>query len=266
MSEYSKMKITLQNILPFFLALLLLASCEEENKDSLKGTVFFQTKIGLSDHSGDFVIGDTLRLSTGYDFNLKKFKLYLSHITLSNEAGEQVELEDILLADVGDANTGGFTALVPSANYNRLSLGFGLDEDQNNQLPENFDREHPLSSFNQMYWSMLKYRFAILEGRSDDWGQLNGDGSDILNAYHPGSDSLYREVTYPISLKIEEGRTKAIELWVILDQIFAAGEGIDLRSEPQSHSELGTPSVPGDFYIAKKFMDNLAQSSEIRLP
>lgn len=232
----------------------------------MEATLSFQTKIGLSDSSADFEIGDTLRLSTGYDLNLKKFKLYLSNVRLTNSTGSTVELEDILLADVGDPSTGAFSVKVPLGTYNQLSLGFGLDADQNNQIPENFDREHPLSSFNQMYWSMLKYRFAILEGRSDDWGQLDGDTSDILNAYHPGTDSLYRVVNYPINLKLEEGQSKAIELWVILDQIFAAGEGIDLRTEPQSHSELGTPAIPGDFYIAKKFMDNLAETAEIRLP
>lgn len=260
------MKTTLQSLLSLLVIAFLVSNCQDkDNTDPAEATVNFKTSIHLSDGPEVYQIGDTLRMNTGYDFNLKKFKLYLSRVTLIKN-GEETEIEDILLADVGDANTGSFSARVATGKYSSIRLGFGLDPQQNDQDPESFPREHPLSSWNQMYWTMLKYRFAILEGRSDNTGQLDGDTSDILNAYHPGLDSLYRVVSYPINLDLAEGQQQEIDLQIYIDQLFSAGEGIDMRTEPQTHSELGSPTVPGDFHIAKKFMDNLAETAAIVIP
>ncbi len=219
----------------------------------------------LSNSSAEFQVGDTLRMNTGYDFNVKKFKLYVSNIYLTGSNGD-VELEDILLADVGDLSTGGFSKSIPNGTYTKLKLAFGLNPEQNNSVPESFPNEHPLSSWNQMYWTMLKYRFAILNGRSDQNGQLNGDSLDILNAYHPGLDSLFMQKEYPISLNISAGDSREINLNIFVDRIFSANEGIDMRNEPQTHSVIGTPSNPGDFHIAKKFMENLSETAEIQIP
>ncbi len=262
------MKKALQSLLVLLVLAFIVSNCDDGNgttSETQKATVNFQTQMMLSSGSETYQIGDTLEMNTGYDFNVKKFKLYLSHVTLIGDNGE-TELEDILLADVGDESTGAFSSTVPAGNYTSLRLGFGLDAEQNNQDPESFPREHPLSSWNQMYWTMLKYRFAILEGRSDNNGQLNGDTTDILNAYHPGLDSLYKVVSYPISLNLSEGATQEIDLNIYIDQLFSAGEGIDMRNEPQTHSEVGSATVPGDFHIAKKFMDNLAETATVEIP
>lgn len=260
------MKTSLQFILSILVVSFMVSNCTNgENSEDPKANVDFKTSILLSDGPEYYQIGDTLRMNTGYDFNLKKFKLYLSNITLISANGE-TEIEDILLADVGDPNTGAFSASVKADNYTAIRFGFGLDPQQNDQDPESFPREHPLSSYNQMYWTMLKYRFAILEGRSDNTGALNGDSTDILNAYHPGLDTLYKVVTYPISLNLKEGQSKDIEVQILIDQLFSAGEGIDMRNEPQTHSEMGSPTVPGDFHIAKKFMDNLAETTKLVIP
>lgn len=261
------MKSRLPLYIGFLSLALFLGACnkDDDSKDTKEGSITFQTKMALSDGGDSYQIGDTLSMNTGYDFNVKKFKLYLSNVTLVGADGEQ-EIKDILLADVGDLNTGAFNATVPEGNYSQLRLGFGLDAEQNNQNPEDFEREHPLSSWNQMYWTMLKYRFAILEGRSDHTGALNGDTTDILNAYHPGLDSLYRVVNYPINLEVSADGTYQVNLVVNIDELFSAGEGIDMREEPQTHSELGSSSFPGDFHIAKKFMDNLAETARLEIP
>lgn len=261
------MKKSLQSLLLLLVIAFLAVNCKkssDSNVEAETANIQFNTKMALSNSSDEFQIGDTLYMNTGYDFNVKKFKLYLSHITLEGDNGS-VELEDILLADVGDPTTGSFNSSVAVGNYQSLHLGFGLDPQQNDQDPESFPREHPLSSWNQMYWTMLKYRFAILEGRSDDNGQLNGDTTDILNAYHPGLDSLYMTVNYPLNLNLAAGDNQEIDLKIFIDKLFSAGEGIDMRSEPQTHSEMGTATVPGDFHIAKKFMDNLAETATIEV-
>jgi hypothetical protein len=251
---------------PFFSFLVLLVAvasftaCKEDPDnavDTETATLEFKTVLDLDQLGSEIKVGDTITMSSNRDFNVKKFKLYLSNICLKNEAGEEKEIYDILLADVGDPVTGGFTVNIPAGTYTGIKLGLGLDSLQNDQNPEDFPREHPLSSWNQMYWSMLKYRFVILEGRSGDSGTL-GSQTDILHAYHPGTDPLYEIVDLPLNFSVAEGESSTVALHVSLEGIFNKHQKIDLVTEPQTHSE------PVDIHIAKMFMENLALSVNVR--
>jgi hypothetical protein len=248
------LKITLL----LFTLIVAFASCEDDKEEeNTNGTLTFRTEITTNSGAQKVMIGDTLVIGD-YDFNLKKFKLYLSNITLLRADGSSKIIEDILLADVGDANTGQFSLNLDPDEFTAIYLGYGLDSIQNNSVPESFERDHPLSSFNQMYWTMLKYRFAILEGRSNYIDSM-GTASDKLNAYHPGKDVLYRTKTYPLDLRITSESLNTIVLNFALDKLFMGNDTIDLLSESQTHSE------PVDFHIATKFMDNLSECAEISL-
>ncbi len=258
------MKKYLHTVLIVLSLLFIATNCRKSKEEEKQASLKFSTALAIDQGATTAQIGDTLYMNTGYDFNLKKFKLYLSNITLVGDKG-RVEIKDILLADVGDSETGAFMVDIEADTYRTLELGFGLDADQNNSNPESFPDEHPLSSYNQMYWTMLKYRFAILEGRSDNSGQLNGDSTDILNAYHPGLDSLYQVKSYPLNLQVSEGASYQIELVVFVDELFSHGEGIDMRNEPQTHSEVGDSLNPGDFDIARRFMENLSATAKLEI-
>ncbi len=242
----------------------IVSNCRRDVEDEKEATLKFSTALAIDQGATQVGIGDTLIMNTGYDFNLKKFKLYLSNITLIGDNADP-EIKDVLLADVGDPQTGAFSVKIKPGNYSSVRLGIGLDPIQNDSDPESFPDEHPLSSYNQMYWTMLKYRFAILEGRSDITGQLNGDSTDVLNAYHPGLDSLYSINTYPINLSIQEDGNYELVFTVYVDEIFSHGEGIDMRTEAQSHSEIGDSLNPGDFDIARRFMENLSATADLEI-
>lgn len=252
------MKRLSKTLLPFLFLGLIFTQCKEDEPEVQQGEINFTTTVDVVAGQTAASIGDTLVLATGYDFNLKKFKLYLSNITLIDSEGGEHMIEDIMLADVGDPVTGQFKASVEAKTFTAIRYGYGLDSIQNDEDPEDFPREHPLSSFNQMYWSMLKYRFAILEGRSNVHDSL-GNPSDMLHAYHPGTDPLYRVVTHPLNFQLAGGDSQTIDLLIHFEELFTHGDGIDLRTEPQTHSE------PVDIHIARKFMDNLAATAEIRL-
>lgn len=243
-----------------FFSTILLYSCEKDEEEKAQGSLQFKTEMTAGNETNKVFIGDTIEIGN-YDFNLKKFKLYLSDITLIRADGSQKEIKDILLADVGDELTGQFTLNLEPDEFTEIYLGFGLNPEQNNSIPESFEREHPLSSFNQMYWTMLKYRFAILEGRTNLIDSL-GTSSDKLNAYHPGADTLYRSNTYPLNLKIEDNGSKTIVLNLDLEELFNGSQKLDLMDEPQTHSE---PSDSADFSRAVKFMDNLKDCATISL-
>ncbi|MGK0426939.1 MAG: hypothetical protein ACJAUR_001042 [Ulvibacter sp.] len=233
------------------------SSCEDDKEKEAKGILTFRTEMTTANGAQKVMIGDTIIIGD-YDFNLKKFKLYLSNISLIRADGSSIIIEDILLADVGDAATGQFSVSIDPDEFTGVYLGYGLDSMQNNSIPESFERDHPLSSFNQMYWTMLKYRFAILEGRSNYIDSM-GTASDKLNAYHPGTDIIYRTKTYPLNLKVTSESANTIILSLALDNLFMGNDTIDLLLEPQSHSEAV------DFDIAIKFMDNLSDCAEISL-
>lgn len=240
------------------LAALFFASCEDKKQEPVNNdriTVHLKTQLF---NDGDQIsVGDTVLFNDGTIFNLKLFKLYLTNVKLINADKEAVLLEDVVLLDVGDDSTGFFEAKIAAGNYSAMTLGFGVDSIQNNADPTSFADEHPLSSYNQMYWTMLKYRFAILEGRSNANGAFDMQ-NDVLNAYHPGTDPLYQTKRFDFDNQIFDSGA-LILLNFDLPTVFYNSPAINLESEATTHSEAS------DIHIAQKFMTNLAESASVEV-
>lgn len=229
---------------------IVFTSCKDDDKDP---EVLFTSRLWLG--TEQIHTGDTLMLSNGYLFNLKKFQLYLCDINLISNAGDSVPLSEVELFNIGNSNSQ-LLRSIAEGNYTELSLGFGLSPRLNNSDPNTFSNNHPLSSWQQTYWSMLKYRFLIMEGRSNQSGVL-GLPDDNLHAYHTGTDSLLRPVSFSINLKAELNQAHTIYLDIDLDKLFTTSPAIDLTNEKQTHSE------PSDIHIAEKLMNNLAATAQI---
>jgi len=123
------------------LSLILGTACEKDNnEESVQGILRFRTEMTSGLQSQKFNIGDTIQIGN-YDFNLKKFKLYLSNIRLMRNDSTFLEIRDILLADVGDDITGQFSVNLDPDEFTGLYLGYGLDTAQNNSIPESFERD-----------------------------------------------------------------------------------------------------------------------------
>ena len=243
---------------------LVLSGCRKDS-ESQGNTSALDLATVLENQGQPAAINDTLRLSNGRDFVLRKFKLYLSNINLVKVNGSKTKLSDVFLADVGDANTGRIriSEISSEENYQSIEFGLGLDSVQNDSDPTSFPLEHPLSTFNQMYWSMLKYRFAIVEGRSNVADSLGNTQSDVLHAYHPGTDPLYKEVTLPLpqgfNQQLDNSNSPNLKIVVDIDQLFTNAPAIDMVNEPQTHSE------PVDIATAIKFMNNLQAAVKLEL-
>ncbi len=252
------MRHSLFPFLFFALFLAAFAGCQKEEDpqqtEDPRASLAFETV--LLNQGQEIAIGDTLMLSNGHLFNLKKFKLYLSHITLIDEVGRREQLREVVLVDVGDENTGAFNLRLPKAKYASMEMGLGLDSVLNNSDPTAFDNDHPLSSWQQTYWTMLKYRFAILEGRSNPNGSFD-PASDILHAYHPGTDPLFRTLQKNLSLDLDQFNQGKIQLRIDLDDLFNHPPAIDMVNEPQTHSE------PIDIETARKMMNNLQATAQV---
>ena len=246
----------MKKLLVVFASLLLVAaSCKEDTKETEEprnGT--FEVSVKLYNGTEEVTIGDTLSMTDDYDFYISLFRLYLAEIQLRSADGAETVSSIELVDPAGAANS--FSASVPSGSYSSFELGYGVDAVQNDMNPGSFPNEHPLSSYQSMYWSMLKYRFAKFEGFA--YSRTVDSLTNIGVAYHPGTDPLYEKRSYDVNINIEDGSTSGLIMKMdINDLLDGPGGKIDLGLEPQTHSE------PSDIHIAQKFMVNLAEAVTI---
>jgi hypothetical protein len=249
------------------LSVLFIIGCREEkevdpptplvNTNQVEFTVRLKTE-------NDFIIGnDTALLKNGYEAAFSLFKIYLSNLKVVDSTNSHTDIGDVVLVDPIDINNNTFTLDVPYGTYDKLNFGLGLDAQTNNSQPSSFQNEHPLSTFQSMYWSMLKYRFAKIEGKSDLAGNF-GDNNDILLSYHTGTDAMYRTIeiddtNFDANFVIDDVATIEVEIIIDLDKLFdGAGGSIDISNESSTHS------TPAQMAFTTKLTDNLASSFTAR--
>lgn len=256
-------------LIAFAAALFIMPACtdddtattEPQGAELTAGTAADVT-VKLTDNNAEnfYSIGDTIPFSNGYELYLSKFKFYLSNFTLVHEDGRTYQFKDLILGDFSESASLQFRDSVPLGKFTELRFSLGLDPETNNLQPEDFAQEHPLSTYNQMYWTMLKYRFAIFEGKANLSGQL-GNSDDALIAYHPGTDPLYKEFSAPVELNIvDESMELNLQVLFNANRMIVDPSGnnsIDFMTEPQSHS------AETDIAIAIKFMENWQRATSV---
>ena len=236
-------------------SLTLTTACKEK-EDPDNSTSLTAIDIILKDAQGNTVrTGENINLSNGYEVNISLFRLYLSNIYLTSTANASIEVNDIALLNPSEVGANSFTVQVQNGTYNKIKFGLGLDAADNDKNPADFAQEHPLSTYQSMYWSMLKYRFAKFEGKANKAGQL-GTSSDIAIAFHPGTDALYREVELPIDITASNGSKSSITLEINVDDLFIGSNPFDFENP----AEFNSHSTTTDIQYAEKFMKNLKAS------
>ncbi len=241
----------------FAMAALFLGACKEDVKtvQPPAGTSEnFAFEIFLVDENGHPISpNQSLTLPSGYTLRPSLFKMYVSQISLIDDNGNTTLLKDVALLDPLATDENSFRLAVPAGDYKSLQVGFGVDSVLNASDPLDFERDHPLSSYQSMYWTMLKYRFAKFEGKAD-----GPDTSNIFIAYHPGRDELYQTRTFAFEQSFSGASGTTVIASFTLD-VSDLLQNIDLKSEPQTHSEGAT--LP----IAQKFMENLADNVHLEI-
>lgn len=236
--------------------LVFLPSCEKDPVEAEPGKL--RIVVSMSDGTQSVSQDENISFSNGQDLNISLFRLYLSNLTLM-EGERELEIKNLVLVDPGSNSNNSFTMTVENGNYSTLSFGLGVNATQNNLNPADFDNNHPLSTYQSMYWSMLKYRFAKFEGKANLNGKL-GSSDDVSVAFHPGTDPLYQQVSLPISLNISEDNTYTLNIEIDLNEMFAGSNPFDLTDETQTQ----THSNSADIHIAQKFMENLKASISVK--
>jgi hypothetical protein len=216
-----------------FSLLILFTHCKK-NEDSL------EIVLDLEVNGEKLELGKTYKDYEGRNILFNAFKLYFSDIEISD--GSRSLEKDVLLF-VAERNMLSF--LLDGAGLNDSKLvkaKLGLDTFYNNQNPIKFPDEHPLSLDQNTYWSMLKYRFLVIEGRIDTSASKDKT-PNFPFTYHIGRDTMLRDFTLQI-----EGKNVIIPLELL--DIF---NGIDMTTHFDNHSE-----TPAEIEKGIVIMDNLA--------
>lgn len=235
-----------------------ISSCTKDSEDKQEsGKLKFN--VVLTDGVKPVNQNEVISLSNGQEINVSLFRLYFSNISLSQfDASTELLIKDVALLDPGVDGSNSFTVELDGATFSSIKFGLGVDAIQNDQNPGDFPNEHPLSTYQSMYWSMLKYRFAKFEGKGNLDGQL-GSTSDVAIAFHPGTNPLYKKLVLPVNVTIKEGTTSTVNINININEIFAGNNPFDLTDG----SETQTHSTASDIQIAEKFMENLKTSITI---
>lgn len=204
-----------------FLIILLLALTMFSCKKSSNTLIF---TLDLKVNNEVFETGKIYQDYDGRNIQFNDFKLYISDLEVSDESN--TFFKDVLIF-AAEKNILSYAFLSPILKSKKTVSGnLGLDTLYNNKNPVLFADSHPLSISQNMYWSMLKYRFLVIEGRIDT-SATKDKTPTFPFSYHIGSDTMLRSFSFnttndELSIPIE-----------ILD-IF---KGIDILTHFDNHSE-----------------------------
>ncbi len=236
--------------LSFFATLFI--GCSKQSDTSsveVKFTPYFGTQELKLDSFYSFKFGDST-----YQFRADILKLFISNIQVVNEANVATKIADLNLYNLRailPATSLTLKTTLPIGNYQSISFSFGLNDSLNNQLPNSYSAEHPMSTQQGMYWPMQKYRFMVFEGFVYDKNR------NELNsiAYHTGVNS-YREIKKTMSFKVESDKANIIQVKIDLEKIFnQIGNPVNPTKEDFSHSTSAS-----QLDLNTKIMDNLVKA------
>jgi hypothetical protein len=181
--------------------ILLLFSCKKQEEDVQVKITFYNSP-------------DKTPFNRNY--TIDQTRLYLSNFQLIDVSGNIVNIKDLILVKSGNDNS--FTFNLPSGTFSSFKYSFGLDKTTNNLDPSNYEASHPLSTEQDMFWGMLKYRFIVIEGKIDSSIAKNKTPEQPFSM-HLGTDTLYREITTNIvDNKLKRGSVVSIN--INLNKIF----------------------------------------------
>jgi len=177
----------------------------------------------------------------GLRMQLELWKFYISEITLQNTSVTQL-LKDVALFDFSRPDKSLILTAKPGL-YTSLSFAIGVDRNLNRMgdasfSPAVYPMEHPLSIYNDMYWTnSTGYVFLRVEGKIDTSAAQNSV-PEFTWFYHTGQDTMYTTTTFDnLNLSVVKGQTKVIELEVEVNELFrTASDTINMVQENFTHS------------------------------
>lgn len=189
--------------------------------------------------------------------NLEIFKFYLSDLQLINSSGNQI-LSEIELVDLSQSDKSISIETEPGT-FQQLKFFLGVKNALNGTNDPNFDEasfpnNHPLSIYNNMYWSWATgYIFSKIEGKIDT-SLAQNQTPTFTWFYHSGMDTCYTEKNFEnLNIEVNAGKTTVIELGIEVNDIFInQTDTINMVEDNFTHT---TDNIE----LARKVIVNLAR-------
>jgi hypothetical protein len=171
--------------------------------------------------------------AAGQEYNISKFRYYISNIRLRNtRSGEvYVEPESYHLVGTESATTFEITLpAIPPGNYNQLEFAIGVDNSTNTST----DRLGALDPSNDMAWDWnTGYKFILLEG---NYFPAGAESEPLV--YHIGGDQNYRILTYSLgqsdleALELQVGGQSSVNFEVNIAELFRTPNLVSFAEHP----------------------------------
>ena len=192
---------------------------------------------------------DTIQ-SQDYSFRLEKIKFYISNIQLKS-SDENKFLNEVHIYDIDNPNSKSLVFDLEEGTYNSLCFDLGLNSEQNNTTPANYDVNHPLGLNQNTFWAMepSSYIFVMIEGKMDT---LVGNDYYPLT-YHLAHSDLLRNVALDKAINISQDNLSTNQVDIDVSKIF---DSVDL-SEDLPHQSTNSK-------LAQLLMDNFSTTFEIQ--
>ena len=206
--------------------------------------------------------GSTLRMGqlyqypTGEQFELTRFDMYMSDLSLQSTDGSSTVIKDLdylemtpTFNDLASA-TEGFVytvAGVGQGDFQSASFNIGISPALNETTPSDYPVSHPLGRTGD-YWDgegWMSYIFASIEGRIN----IDTSNPDLEKgiALHLGSNNAFQEINIDNSFTFlnDEGDQHFVDIDFDLVDLFVGqdGEIYDIVAIPQTHSTEHIPQV-----------------------
>jgi hypothetical protein len=208
--------------------ILLLTSCEKDPvippvlPENPKGNL--EIRFMPTMNNVPLEINSLFQGPNGLRMLVETFKVYLSDIqaeSQGNVLGEKdIDLVDFSLSDKS------ITFECDPGTIDKLNFSVGLSPQQNGTNdpdfnPAAYENSHPLSIYNNMYWSWASgYIFLKIEARIDT-SSTQDVNPNFTCFYHCGLDTLKRNHSISgLNAEIQKGSTTVVELAVEFNDIF----------------------------------------------
>ncbi len=225
-----------------FLFSILLLACNKETQmtDS-------QFRLQLTNKGANIILDSTYSMIDGRNYVVKKFKIYLSDFSFTDNSAHKHYFDTIFLL----SNNANFELPLPSGNYKEINFYVGIDSVTNHTInPLLLPAIHPLSLGQDMFWDMTRYRFIVWEGLYAN--SMSGEGiPNTPYSFHLGRDILYQNVVLKGDYSLDGQNTLFLDMNKIM---YNASDTLSMTTTFSNHSN------DSEMPVAKILMDNLADA------
>jgi len=194
---------------------------------------------------------DSYTYPSGEQFQLSRFDMYISNLTLINGNEEQLIADFDYLEmtetyeDIQSAEEG-YKYSIPGledGNYEAIRFNIGLTPELNSTSPSDYPVTHPLGISGDYWPTWGSYIFTSIEGRIN----IDTSNPDLEQGFalHLGSNDAMQEVELQENTILANNEESIVEINIDFMDVFmnTDGEIYDIQTTPFTHNLTQLPQV-----------------------